>query len=173
MIVLALVNVSAEEHLPNSPSNSSSPILQSEVEYTIQDGIIYELVSIVTAEGVLNSERIVTRDGTSILEIIFNGETKRYINSVDYTIFFNAASDYILGLNRHRISLRGSDLTGPNYKHVFVGETTRTYYDSDWDATALSATLYAAFAGMFGLPYAGIATLVTIAIPLITTYGSV
>lgn len=118
----------------------------------------------------MNSERIVTRDGTSILEIIFNGETKRYINSVDYTIFFNAASDYILGLNRHRISLRGSDLTGPNYKHVFVGETTRTYYDSDWDATALSATLYAAFAGMFGLPYAGIATLVTIAIPLITTY---
>lgn len=114
----------------------------------IEDGTISEKITYIENSIIITSERITKKDGTYIIKkIIGNQETIVSSGITDYNELFN----YLFAKT---MVPYGSDITNPNFKHVYLGSPgTRTYYRSDFNNLSDAAAIAGTIVGLISLPW--------------------
>lgn len=131
VVAVAMMNLtSVQAAEPSFDSFDPSP----EISYAMDGDVVIEKTDFIDSDGTLvNMERMVYPDGTAKASITKNNESKKYFfTGYDYKTF------YIMAKGRypkdiHEPMTRGSDLTGSQYKHVYITSNSGTLYRSDFN----------------------------------------
>lgn len=106
------------------------------VEKTTWDGLDGQVLRYVLPDG---TGRVVYKRGGQIV-------SEKFISDADYTLYEEwlkkapiLKRDGIVDLPR----TRGKEITGSQYKHVYIASTEKTYYKSDMDVWKTFADVYA------------------------------
>jgi hypothetical protein len=133
--------------------------LTEKITYSMEGTDVIENMEFIDTDGarvVMN--RVIHINGTAVLTITKNGKsTVEHLKNHDYNMFYalvNSSSENVDKITHNNELLRGGDIIGSQYKHVYISSNSYTFTNSAIEQIAVSGVSTAAgiLMGALGLP---------------------